>query len=117
MLSCQGGGASSSIRYPRIFAFSAVVPRLCMELYRLIILNFLYGLDLHMPAMEVVLLRVTTESMATITRLLNKEVDSGLDEDTNFPISKACQISVDSIALARMTTGEEEGGRLTYLGG
>lgn len=55
----QGGGVLGGVRYPRSFPFSAVVPRLSLELYRMVLLCFLYGLQLQLPAMEATLLKVS----------------------------------------------------------
>lgn len=48
----RGQGGTSAVRYPRTFAFSAVVPRLCVELYRMVLLCFLFSLQLSIPSME-----------------------------------------------------------------
>jgi hypothetical protein len=47
------------------------------------------------------------DSLKALNRLLNKELAAGSDEQgaANFPISKAVQISVDAVTLARMTVG------------
>jgi hypothetical protein len=50
------GGAT---RYPKTFPFSAVVPRLSVEIYRAVLLCFLYGLHLQLPTMEAVILGVS----------------------------------------------------------
>ncbi len=129
----KGKGGVAAVRYPRTFAFSAVVPRLSLELYRMALLCFLFGLQLSLPAgMEATLLSLTQEGLATLSRLLNKELRGGEAEDANFPISKvrlfcsgeeeedalsthpptnhllapsqACQISVDAVTLAKMTS-------------
>ena len=47
--------------------------------------------------------------MRTISRLLNDELTAGVQADANFPISKACQISVDGVTLAKMTSGTSGG--------
>lgn len=46
-----------------------------------------------------------------LNRLLNKELAAGDGEEgaANFPISKAVQISVDAVTLARMTMGAWRG--------
>ena len=43
-----------------------------------------------------------------MNRLLNQELSGGANEDSNFPISKACQIAVDAATLAKMTTELEK---------
>lgn len=47
------------------------------------------------------------DSLKALNRLLNKELATGCDEHgaATFPISKAVQISVDAVTLARMTIG------------
>ena len=108
----KGGGGREGGReggkYPRTFPFSAVVPRLSLEVYKMSLFCFLYGLQLQHPGgMESTLLKLTEEGLGTVSRLLNKEVEGAMEEGANFPISKACQVSVDAAALARMT-GELE---------
>ena len=49
--------------------------------------------------------QLTEDGLATVNSMLNKELAAGAEEDANFPISKACQISVDAVTLAKMTTG------------
>jgi hypothetical protein len=44
-------------------------------------------------------------SLGTLGKLLGQEITAGEQDDGNFPISKACQISIDAVALARMTFG------------
>lgn len=46
------------------------------------------------------------DSLKTLNQLLNKELAAGDERGAaNFPISKAVQISVDAVTLARMTMG------------
>ena len=53
-----GGGGVGGTRYPRTFAFSAVVPKLSLELHRMVVLCCLYGLHLQLPVMETTVLKV-----------------------------------------------------------
>ena len=99
----KGGGS-----FPRTFPFSAVVPRLSLEVYRMTLFCLLFGLQLqHLEGLEATLLRLTEEGLGVLSQLLNKELEGAMEEGANFPISKACQISVDAAALALMT-GELE---------
>lgn len=50
--------------------------------------------------------QVVEDSLKTLNQLLNKELAAGDERGAaNFPISKAVQISVDAVTLARMTMG------------
>lgn len=52
------GGGVGGTRYPKTFPFSALVPKLSLELYRVVVLCLLFGLQLQLPAMETTLLQV-----------------------------------------------------------
>lgn len=54
----MGGGGVGRTRYPKTFPFSALVPKLSLELHRVVILCLLFGLQLQLPAMETTLLQV-----------------------------------------------------------
>lgn len=53
-----GGGGVGGTRYPKTFPFSTVVPKLSLELHRVVVLCLLFGLQLQLPAMEATLLQV-----------------------------------------------------------
>lgn len=70
----------------------------------MILFCFLFGLQLqHLEGMEGTLLRLTEEGLGVLSQLLNNELEGAMENGANFPISKACQISVDAAALALMT--------------
>lgn len=99
-----GGKTRGTGSFPRTFPFSVVVPRLSLEVYRMILFCFLFGLQLqHLEGMEGTLLRLTEEGLGVLSQLLNNELEGAMENGANFPISKACQISVDAAALALMT--------------
>jgi hypothetical protein len=54
-----GGGGVGGTRYPKTFPFSALVPKLSLELHRVVVLCLLFGLQLQLPAMEATLLQVS----------------------------------------------------------
>jgi hypothetical protein len=54
-----GGGGVGGTRYPKTFPFSALVPKLSLELHRTVVLCLLFGLQLQLPAMETTLLQVS----------------------------------------------------------
>lgn len=103
-----GTKAGRGSRYPRAFPFSVMVPRLSRELYRTASLCFLYGLQLQHPAaMETTLLVLIEKGFATVRRLLDEELAGAGGKAADIPISKACQVSIDAMALARVTTAFE----------
>ncbi len=59
-----GGGGVGGTRYPKTFPFSALVPKLSLELHRAVVLCLLFGLQLQLPAMETTLLQVSRRAAA-----------------------------------------------------
>ena len=60
-------------------------------------------------------IQLAEDGIGVIIRLLNAELTAGVQAEANFPISKACQISVDSVTLAKMTYGKRVWGPLATL--
>lgn len=54
-----GGMGVGGTRYPKTFAFSALVPKLALELHRVVVFCLLFSLQLQLPAMEGTLVQVS----------------------------------------------------------